>query len=71
MTLLSAQYGPHNSRSPSSHGPSSTHLAEVLLWRECRWCGQNEIDDELISNVRAVDMFDAWERDEMRNAYLL
>lgn len=29
------------------------------------------IDDELVSDVRPEDVFDAWEKDETRNAYLL
>jgi len=36
--------------------------------------GWVRIDDELVSDVGAVDVldvFDAWERDEMQNAYLL
>ncbi|KAF5344161.1 hypothetical protein D9756_011412 [Leucocoprinus leucothites] len=35
--------------------------------------GWVRIDDELVSDVRAEDVFDAWEKekDEMRNAYLL
>jgi ubiquitin carboxyl-terminal hydrolase 10 len=35
--------------------------------------GWVRIDDELVSDVRPEDVFDAWEKekDEMRNAYLL
>ena len=29
------------------------------------------IDDEVVSEVGAGDVFGAWEKDEMRNAYLL
>jgi len=29
------------------------------------------IGDELVNDVGAVDVFDAWERDEMRNVSLL
>ena len=29
------------------------------------------IGDELVNDVEAVDVFDAWERDEMRNVSLL
>ncbi|KAF9447579.1 cysteine proteinase [Macrolepiota fuliginosa MF-IS2] len=33
--------------------------------------GWVRIDDELVSDVRPEDVFDAWEKDETRNAYLL
>ena len=33
--------------------------------------GWVRIDDELVSDVRHEDVFEAWERDESRSAYLL
>jgi len=50
------------------------HARCTPSWQASRRESERAIDDELVSDVGAVDVldvFDAWERDEMQNAYLL